>query len=103
MLTTLGYRTIEAEDAASAMVVLASSEPVDLLLTDVGLPNGMNGRQLADAARVLRPSLNILFATGYAETALIRQGQLEPGMAVLTKPFSLDALAAKVRDFTTSS
>ncbi len=102
MLTTLGYRTIEAEDAASAMVVLASSEPVDLLLTDVGLPNGMNGRQLADAARVLRPSLNILFATGYAETALIRQGQLEPGMAVLTKPFSLDALAAKVRDFTTS-
>ena len=66
-------------------------------MTDVGLPGGMNGRQLADAAREVRPDLGVLFITGYAANAAIGNGVLEPGMRMLTKPFALDALAAKVR------
>jgi CheY-like chemotaxis protein len=71
---------------------------VDLLLTDVGLPGGMNGRQVADAGRVVRPDLKVLFITGYAENAVIGNGQLAPGMQVITKPFAMEALANKVRD-----
>ena len=68
-----------------------------MLITDVGLPNGMNGRQVADAARALRPGLQVLFITGYAENAAVGNGHLEPGMELLTKPFSLDDLTRKVR------
>jgi CheY-like chemotaxis protein len=68
-----------------------------LLITDVGLP-GMNGRQLADAARMLRPDLKVLFITGYAHNAAIGGALLEPGMAVLLKPFSLEALAGKISE-----
>ena len=66
-------------------------------MTDVGLPGGMNGRQLADAARVGRPGLKVLFITGYAETAVLDHGSLEPGMHVLTKPFAMDALGSRIR------
>jgi len=76
---------------------LEAGTRVDLLLTDVGLPGGMNGRQLADAARQRRPGLNVLFVTGYAESVAFGNGQMEPGMQVMTKPFSLNALAAKVQ------
>ena len=69
---------------------------IDLLITDVGLPGGMNGRQLADAARTTRPDLKVLFITGYAENAVIGNGQLEPGMRVLTKPFVVETFAARV-------
>ena len=97
VLQDLGYRTVEAADGAAGLKALEAGGRFDLLLTDVGLPNGLNGRQVADAARVLRPNLKVLFVTGYAENAVLGHGHLDPGMHVLTKPFSVDALAAKVR------
>jgi DNA-binding response OmpR family regulator len=71
---------------------------VDLLITDVGLPGGFNGRQVADAARLKRPDLKVLFITGYAENAVVGNGHLEPGMQVITKPFQMTALALRVRE-----
>jgi CheY-like chemotaxis protein len=71
---------------------------VDLLVTDVGLPGGMNGRQLADAALVARRDLKILFITGYAERAVIGEAYLKPGMHIATKPFSLEALGGRIRE-----
>ena len=96
-LSDLGYTGIEAADAASGLKVLQSDVKIDLLITDVGLPGGMNGKEMADAARELRPRLKVLFITGYAENAAIINGQLEPGMHVLSKPFPLDKLASRVR------
>jgi PAS domain S-box-containing protein len=95
-LRDLGYMVLEAVDGPSALRILRDnrSPPLDLLLTDVGLPNGLNGRQLADAARDYRPGLPVLLITGYAGGAL--EGQLAPGMAVLSKPFRLDVLSAKI-------
>jgi DNA-binding response OmpR family regulator len=75
---------------------LSSNNRIDLLVSDVGLPGGMNGRQLADAARELRAGLKILFITGYSEGVVDSSGRLETGMQVLTKPFSLNALATRV-------
>ncbi len=98
VLEDLGYRTIEAADGAAGLRVLQSDARVDLLVTDVGLPGGMNGRQVADAARVLRPDLKVLFITGYAENAVLSHGHLEPGMHVLTKPFGLQALGSRIRE-----
>jgi len=98
VLSELGYAALEAADGASGLAVLTSDVRIDLLVTDVGLPGGMNGRQLADAARTTRPDLKILFITGYAETALSGEGQLGEGMAVLTKPFPVETLAARVRE-----
>ena len=98
VLGDLGYSALEAEDGASGLSILRSPVRIDLLITDVGLPNGMNGRQVADAARVIRPGLKVLFITGYAENAVIGNGQLDPGMAVLTKPFAMDDLAVRIRD-----
>ncbi len=98
VLTELGYAVVEAEDGASGLEVLRSKTRVDLLVTDVGLPGGMNGRQVADAARALRPGLKVLFITGYAETAVLSHGHLEPGMHVLTKPFAMEALATRVKE-----
>ncbi len=98
VLEELGYTAIEAVDGADGLKVLNSARPVDLMVTDVGLPGGMNGRQLADAARQLRPNLKVLFITGFAETAVLSHGHLEPGMHVLTKPFAMEALAARIRD-----
>ncbi len=95
-LSDLGYRAIEAEDGAGGLAILQSPVRVDLLITDVGLPGGMNGRQMADAARAQRPALKVLFITGYAETAVISHGHLDAGMHVLTKPFSIDALAGQI-------
>jgi CheY-like chemotaxis protein len=77
--------------------VLQSTQRIDLLLTNVGLPGGMNGRQIADAASLLRPDLKVLFITGYVENAAVDNGLLAPGMQVMTKPFAMDALANKVR------
>jgi PAS domain S-box-containing protein len=97
VLEELGYAAIEAADGASAMKVVQSGARVDFLITDVGLPGGMNGRQLADAARQLRPGLRVLFITGYAENAAVGNGHLEPGMHVLTKPFSMERLASRIK------
>ena len=97
-LQDLGYAAIEAEDGPAGLRILESERHIDLLVTDIGLP-GMNGRQLADAARALRPDLKILFVTGYAHNAVIGgSAPLEPGMQMLTKPFALDALAKKIHD-----
>jgi signal transduction histidine kinase len=97
VLKELGYTALEAADGPSALPTLQSKARIDLLITDVGLPGGMNGRQLADAARFSRPGLKVLFITGYAENAIIGNGQLEPGMQVMTKPFVMEALANRVR------
>jgi len=93
-----GYRVLAAEDGPRGLALLRSPERVDLVITDVGLPGGMNGRQVADAARLLRPGLKVLFITGYAENAVVGNGHLEPNMAIMTKPFNVADLANRVRD-----
>lgn len=98
VLQQQGYTVLEAVDGSTGLRVLQSDSVIDLLVTDVGLPGGMNGRQLADAARTVRPQLKILFVTGYAENALVGSGHLEPGMAVMTKPFSIDEFGMRVRE-----
>jgi CheY-like chemotaxis protein len=98
VLEDLGYTAIEAADGAAGLKVLQSMARIDLLVTDVGLPGGMNGRQVADAARALRPGLKVLFITGYAENAVLGHGHLDPGMHVLTKPFAMEVLASRIRD-----
>jgi signal transduction histidine kinase len=98
VLQDAGYRVLEAGDGPGGLKILQSETRIDLLLTDVGLPGGMNGRQVADAGRALRPDLKVLFITGYAENAVVGNGHLEPGMQVITKPFSIEGLANRVRD-----
>jgi CheY-like chemotaxis protein len=97
VLNDIGYRALEAADGPASLQVLRSPERIDLLITDVGLP-GMNGRQVADAAREHRPDLKVLFITGYAESAAMANGFLAPGMEMVTKPFAIDALATRIRD-----
>ncbi|WP_025132189.1 ATP-binding protein [Pseudomonas sp. PH1b] len=97
VLSELGYAFLVAADARSAMPILDSPQPIDLLISDVGLP-GMNGRQLAEIGRQIRPELKVLFITGYAEHAAVRGGFLDPGMQLITKPFTFDLLTAKVRE-----
>jgi CheY-like chemotaxis protein len=98
VLREAGYRIVEAADGPAGLKILQSEARVDLLITDVGLPGGFNGRQVADAARLGRPNLKVLFITGYAENAVIGNGHLEPGMQVITKPFAMTALALRVRE-----
>ncbi|HUB85065.1 MAG TPA: PAS domain-containing protein [Rhizomicrobium sp.] len=98
VLVEAGYKVMEAPDGAMGLKVLQSGVRVDLLITDVGLPGGMNGRQVADAARVLRPDLKVLFITGYAENAAVGNGHLDAGMEILAKPFAMSTLANKVRE-----
>ncbi|MFJ3054409.1 response regulator [Herbaspirillum sp. NPDC087042] len=98
VLEDLGYNVLEAEDGPSALRLVAACPEIDLLLTDVGLPNGMNGRQLADAIRAPRPDLPVLFVTGYAENAVLNHGHLDRGMQVLTKPFAAEVLARRVKE-----
>jgi DNA-binding response OmpR family regulator len=87
---------LEAGDGQSGLQMLQSDRRIDLLITDIGLP-GLNGRQMTDAARVKRPDLRVLFMTGYAESAALANGFLEPGMEMVTKPFAMEALAARIR------
>ncbi len=96
MLDDLGYACLEAGDGAEGLQILQSSARIDLLITDVGLPGGLNGRQVADAAWALRPDLRVLFITGYADNAVLSHGHLAPGMEVVTKPFTLDNLTRRV-------
>ncbi len=98
VLEELGFTSIEAEDGQAGLGILESGRRIDLMITDVGLPGGINGRQLADAGLVLRPDLKVLFITGYAENAVMGNGHLKRGMHVLTKPFAMDELARRVRD-----
>ncbi|HEX4180887.1 MAG TPA: PAS domain-containing protein [Caulobacteraceae bacterium] len=98
VLSDMGYSALEAADGPEALQILRSGARVDLLVTDVGLPGGLNGRQVADAGRDARPGLKVLFITGYAENAVVGHGHLEPGMQILTKPFALEALGKKIRE-----
>ncbi len=95
-LAELGYGALEAADGPEGLEVLRTRRRIDLLVTDIGLP-GLNGRQMVDAARDARPDLKVLFMTGYAENAALASGFLEPGMAMITKPFAMEALAARIR------
>lgn len=97
VLHDAGYHVLTAQDGHTGLQILNSNARVELLATDVGLPGGLNGRQVADAARVCRPNLKVLFITGYADTAVVGNGRLDPGMEVMTKPFEINALAKKVR------
>lgn len=96
VLQEAGYTAIEAEDGPSGLKILQTDARIDLLITDVGLPGGMNGRQVADAAREFRPDLKVLFVTGFAENAAVGNGHLELGMEVITKPFMMADLANKI-------
>jgi CheY-like chemotaxis protein len=97
VLNELSYRALEASDGPSGLRILQSDEAINLLVTDIGLP-GLNGRQVADAGRQRNPDLKVLFITGYAENAAAAEGFLEPGMAMLTKPFPIETLATKIKD-----
>lgn len=103
VLEDLGYVAIEAGDGAAGLRALRSDVRIDLLITDVGLPGGMNGRQVADAGREVRPGLKVLFITGYAENVAVGDGNLGPGMQVLTKPFIIEALASRIQELTQSA
>jgi CheY-like chemotaxis protein len=97
VLGEFGYRVVVASDGVSALAALERLSSIDLLFTDVGLPNGMNGRQLAEKAQQRRPGLKVLFTTGYARNAIVHQGRLDPGVELIVKPFTHSSLAAKVR------
>ncbi|MHB9881147.1 PAS domain-containing protein [Pacificimonas sp. ICDLI1SI03] len=97
VLEELGYQAIEAENGQKGLDILQSSRRVDLLVTDIGLP-GLNGRDVVRNGRIARPDLKVLFMTGYAENAALASGFLEPGMAMITKPFAMEALANRIRD-----
>jgi signal transduction histidine kinase/ActR/RegA family two-component response regulator len=96
LLETLGYVILQAEDGPSGLAIVRSGQRIDLLITDVGLPNGMNGRQFADAVREQYPRLKVLFITGYAVANTVGDGNLAEGMEVMTKPFKMDTFARKV-------
>ncbi len=98
VLEEMGYHVVEAADGPTGIRLLQSDARIDLLVTDVGLPGGTNGRQMADVGRMLRPELKVLFITGYAENAVVGNGHLAPGMQVMTKPFELAAFGNKVRE-----
>ncbi|WP_188052372.1 PAS domain S-box protein [Aureimonas fodinaquatilis] len=94
----LGHIVIEAGDGPQALNALRSNSHIDLLITDVGLPNGMNGRQVADAAREIHPDLKVMFVTGYAENAVLSHGHLAPGMQIVTKPFDMQVLSNRIHE-----
>ena len=96
-LTRLGYRVIVASDGADALARLPDLPAFDLLFTDVVMPGGMNGRELARAVRSQRPDVQVLFTSGYTENAIVHHGRLDPGVHLLSKPYRRKALAEKVR------
>jgi len=99
VLRELGYRVLEAADGRAALALLRNKgTKIDLLFTDVVLPGGMSGAMLAKEALEIRPGLEILFTTGYARDAIVHQGRLDPGVQLITKPFSYADLAARIRD-----
>jgi len=97
-LRELGYTVLEAPHARAGLQILDTHPEIAVVFTDVGLPGGMNGRQLAEEVRKRHPAVKILFTTGYARNAIVHDGRLDPGVELLTKPFTQAALAAKLRD-----
>src|SRR6202167_4542720 len=96
-LEEAGYVVMEGADGATGLKILQSHARIDLLITDVGLPGGLNGRQVADAARITRPDLKVLFITGFAENSVLGNGRLAPGMAVMTQPFPVEMMASRIK------
>ena len=97
MLEELGYRVLQAGNAAVALEILDQKFHIDLLFTDIVIPGGMNGRALAQEAVSRKPGLKVLFTTGYARNAIVHHGRLDPGVDFLGKPYSTNDLAAKIR------
>jgi CheY-like chemotaxis protein len=97
MVRDLGYQVISAADGRAALRTLDAHPELRLLFTDVGLPGGMNGRQLGDEAVRRRPGIKVLFTTGYARNAIVHHGRLDPGVQVIFKPFTYSDLAARLR------
>jgi signal transduction histidine kinase/ActR/RegA family two-component response regulator len=98
VLEDQGHIAIEAADAAAGLGLLRRNRRIDLLITDVGLPGGMNGRQLARAAREFQPDLKVLFISGYAEDVVLSDGVLDPGMHVMSKPFAIETFALRINE-----
>ncbi|MPQ59731.1 hybrid sensor histidine kinase/response regulator [Duganella sp. FT27W] len=98
ILADLGCTVLQAGDSAAGLAVLESGAPIDLLVSDIGLPGGMNGRQMAERGMRIKPRLRVLFLTGYAEAAVLGNGKLAEGMAVMTKPFDIDVLSERVAE-----
>jgi signal transduction histidine kinase/CheY-like chemotaxis protein len=98
ILSELGYNVLVAQHGPDALRILEGTQPIDLLFTDIVMPGGMNGRQLADEATLRRPGLKVLFTTGYTRDAIVHHGRLDPGVQMIGKPFSMGTLATKVRD-----
>jgi CheY-like chemotaxis protein len=98
ILGGLGYRVLQAAEGAAALDLLDREPAIDLLFTDVVMPGGVNGRQLADEAVRRRPGLRVLFTTGYTRNAIVHHGRLDPGVQMIGKPFSFDELGAKIRE-----
>ena len=97
LLTELGYRVLGAADARSALAGLEKEPGVDLLFTDVVLPDGVNGRQLANEVSRIRPEIKVLFTTGYARNAIVHHGRLDPGVELIVKPYTQPDLARRIR------
>jgi len=98
IIAELGYSVLQAPDGKTALALLEQNPQIQLLFTDVGLPGGINGRELAENARKKRKDLKILFTTGYARNAIVHEGRLDPGVSLITKPFAFAALSEKLRD-----
>jgi PAS domain S-box-containing protein len=103
LLRGLGYEVLAAVDGTSALAAIESEPRIRLMFTDVGLPGGRNGREVADAALRIRPDLKVLFTTGYARNAIVHQGRLDPGVELIVKPFTYEALATKLRQMLDAS
>ena len=97
-LESLGYKVLQAASGIEALEILGTQGRIDLLFTDVVMPGGVGGRQLADVARARRPGLKVLFTSGYSEDAIIHQGRLDPGVQLLSKPYRRSELALRIRD-----
>ena len=97
VLRELGYRALTAPNAAAALEIVDRGTPIDLLFTDVVMPGGMNGRELADEVLRRRPGLKVLFTTGYTRNAIIHHGRLDPGVHLVGKPYTFEELSARVR------
>ena len=97
-LGSLGYRTLTASDGASALALVDQGSSFDLLFTDIIMPGGMNGRELAEAVRLRRPGVRVLYTSGYTDDTMIHEGHLDPGVALLQKPYRKADLSQKIRE-----
>jgi CheY-like chemotaxis protein len=96
-ISRLGYDTLAANNAAEALAIINGPERIDLLFTDVIMPGGMNGRQLAIESQTRRPGLKILYTSGYTENAIVHHGRLDAGVLLLPKPYLSSDLALMIR------